>query len=295
MRHEQVTEQLSDYIEGALDSAMAAAVENHLRECDACRAEETSLRAVFRALDNPAMNIAPPPMFHADVMRRIRLQQGGAADKRGFLERIGWAWTAAGSLAAAAVLALAVVTVGPLSHGMKGGLAPSLPGMQTPTTIAVEAPEAPARAGGSVSLGIAAPAGGAWTRTVDVSSGLDVQSPADGASLALAVHPDAAGTVQEALIRFQGKRDGSTQARMVFIPVQTGGRADATVNWRPQPGATLQTVLETAARAYAVTVTAPESALNTPVSLQLDNADAVTALQAICRASGLRYTLHHGA
>jgi hypothetical protein len=296
MRHEQVQDYLSAYIEGSLDSAIAAAIENHVRECDTCAREETTVRAVFRALDDPALYIAPPPMFHADVMRRVRLQQSGAAtDKRGFLERIGWVWAAAGSAVAVAVVAVTAVTVGPLNSGTRGGLAPAVRSMQPLAHLALDTGGAEPRAGEDLRIRVFPPAGNFWTREVSTSSGLSAKNGSENrATVTLTVQPSATGTVQEALVRFRNNRDGTTMGRMVFLPVATNGAADARESWNTRPEATLQSVLEDVARVYDVTLTAPGEVLNAPVTLRLDNADAVTTLQALCRATGLHYDFRHG-
>lgn len=60
--HEQSSEALSAYLDGALDSAERDAVERRLATCDACRAELADLRRV-RALLRALPEVTPPRSF----------------------------------------------------------------------------------------------------------------------------------------------------------------------------------------------------------------------------------------
>jgi anti-sigma factor RsiW len=64
-------EQITGYVDGALDEAARAAVEAHLADCAACREQveaERALRARLRAL----APLEPRPALPADVRRRLR-------------------------------------------------------------------------------------------------------------------------------------------------------------------------------------------------------------------------------
>lgn len=293
MRHEDVRNHLSDYIEGRLDSALAAAIENHLRECDGCRREETSLRAVFRILDDPALNVQPPPMFHADAMRKVRLAAKSGADRRGFWERLGWPRAVAAGAASLAILAALVLTVGPVGEGTHAGYTPEIRTAVTQTPVSVEV-AGPVRTGEKFAIRFS---GASDTRMdVRMSKGFDsgnwVRGAWDGHEMPLAFLPSAAGTVQDISFRLSGA--GKDVALTVYIPVETGGTPRATPDWQPRPGETLRTALQAAARAYGVPIAAPDAALNTPVGVNSADANAATAIPAIARAAGLHAVDHNG-
>ncbi|MCH2187550.1 zf-HC2 domain-containing protein, partial [Myxococcota bacterium] len=87
MRHIDVQNSLTDYLEGELDLEFRAKVDEHLDACDACSDELQDLRhAVFllRRLPTPE----PPPTLVSDVMRRI--EDGEAAP--GFASYFRRAW-----------------------------------------------------------------------------------------------------------------------------------------------------------------------------------------------------------
>lgn len=294
MRHEDVRNHLSDYIEGLLDSALAAAIENHLRECEPCRREDTSLRRVFRALEDPTLNVTPPPMFHADAMRRVRLAAQGGADRRGWLERLGWPRAAAAAVGAVAILAAIVISVGPLQHGVNAGFTPEI------RSVAVQSPMSAEVIGHigigqafSISLsGVPENASPIYEPSAGFDRGKWMQSAWDGHEIRFAFLPSAAGTVQD--VMFYTRNPRPSAALVVFIPVQTGGSAASTVNWRPRPGDTLRSAIQTAARVYGVSISVPESALNVSVHPDLQDANAATALPAIAAAAGLTATEKNG-
>ena len=68
------SEQVTGYVDGALDDATRVQIEAHLAECDLCRKQaefERGLRARLRRLPGPE----PRPGFEAELRRRIRLQR----------------------------------------------------------------------------------------------------------------------------------------------------------------------------------------------------------------------------
>ena len=78
-------EQLNLYLDGELEAAQGAAVQAHLADCDTCRAELASLRALFAALDalqpeSLAIDLAPL------VLRRQATERERAPARR----RMGW-------------------------------------------------------------------------------------------------------------------------------------------------------------------------------------------------------------
>lgn len=71
MEHSRVRELLSDYLDGELEQELAGQLENHLKECEACRFE-------FRALEKTMAAVArlepvrAPDDFAAKVHLRLR-------------------------------------------------------------------------------------------------------------------------------------------------------------------------------------------------------------------------------
>ncbi len=67
-------ERLQDYVDGRLPLADSAQVESHLRECDACTAELSALRALLARVASLPREIEPPrdllPALHERLERR---------------------------------------------------------------------------------------------------------------------------------------------------------------------------------------------------------------------------------
>ncbi len=109
MRH--VREDLTAFLDGALDPAPRSEVEAHLAACAACRAERDRLAAVLLALRALPAPPAPSPAFEARFWARLARQ----ADRpRGVMARLAalrWrvVGPVAGAAAAAAVAAVVVV------------------------------------------------------------------------------------------------------------------------------------------------------------------------------------------
>ena len=68
-----VSELLSSYLDDELEPEVCDLVENHLRSCDACRAELEELRQVKLALKS-LPELEPPPSLHSRVMDAVRDQ-----------------------------------------------------------------------------------------------------------------------------------------------------------------------------------------------------------------------------
>ncbi len=68
-----VSELLSSYLDDELEPEVCNLVENHLRSCDACRAELEELRQVKLALKS-LPELEPPPSLHSRVMDAVRDQ-----------------------------------------------------------------------------------------------------------------------------------------------------------------------------------------------------------------------------
>ncbi|CCO08535.1 zf-HC2 domain-containing protein [Desulforamulus hydrothermalis] len=70
MRCQDALEMLSPYLDGALDPAEQAAVQDHLAGCPSCRAEWEELRSCLSLLQE-LPEIAPPAGFRAGLMEKI--------------------------------------------------------------------------------------------------------------------------------------------------------------------------------------------------------------------------------
>ena len=64
--HETIRDQLSDYVDNSLPEADKTRVDEHLRSCRACRAQERTLRATVRVLSELPRAQAP-----SDAKRRL--------------------------------------------------------------------------------------------------------------------------------------------------------------------------------------------------------------------------------
>ena len=112
--------------DGELDERERRALERHLAECGACRAEQVSLEGVLAALDALAPAREVPARLEADVFRQVRgLAAEGAG---GGWELPQWLRRGVPAIAATAVVASAVVGMRPSQVGM--------PGARTPVTVA---------------------------------------------------------------------------------------------------------------------------------------------------------------
>lgn len=107
--HEQSSEALSAYLDGALDSAERDAVELRLATCDACRAELADLRRV-RALLRALTEVTPPRSFTLPATttppRRADAPRPGQ----------GWARAAQWMGGLAAVIGVGLMLAGGLMH-----------------------------------------------------------------------------------------------------------------------------------------------------------------------------------
>lgn len=122
-KNKQGTETLLDYCAGTLEPERAAAVENHARECAACRtliAEQTNLWKALEEMEAPEISAD----FDARLYARIASEQARPA-WRAWWDRMSlsglslpghrWAPLVAG-LAATAILAVGLVVNTPLFH-----------------------------------------------------------------------------------------------------------------------------------------------------------------------------------
>lgn len=116
MNCQVVLEMLSPYLDGVLDPAEQAAVEEHITRCPSCRVELEELRACVNLLQD-LPEIVPPADFHAGLMEKIdRLPAATPApEPKGWANRVngvthkGWYRTAA--VAAVMVMTLGLTTM----------------------------------------------------------------------------------------------------------------------------------------------------------------------------------------
>lgn len=128
-------ERLDDYVDGLLDAGDAAGVEQHLRECDGCRAFVRRSRSLMTELRSLPSEVTPP----RDL--RPRPPIGAAGSDRGAPGGRAWRPKLAAAAVVLAILGTAVVvvvqgpggresgrvsTVGPAPVSPAGGLASRL-------------------------------------------------------------------------------------------------------------------------------------------------------------------------
>jgi anti-sigma factor RsiW len=106
VKHAQ--DDLTAYLDGALDPGARAQVEAHLAGCAACRAERDRLAATLALLGRLPPAPAPSPSFEARFEARLAAARAERRERRALLDGLRWRWLAPG-LAAAAMAATAVV------------------------------------------------------------------------------------------------------------------------------------------------------------------------------------------
>ncbi|HEV2764529.1 MAG TPA: anti-sigma factor [Pyrinomonadaceae bacterium] len=83
MEHETYREMLSEAALGALGPEDERALEAHLRECDACRAERDELRDVAALLAHTVAPVAPPAELRSRILDRIKTSPAPGATETG--------------------------------------------------------------------------------------------------------------------------------------------------------------------------------------------------------------------
>jgi len=78
MTHEEILELLDDYVGGELAPRQERDVRRHLMQCDDCRAEETSLRALLDEAAALPEEIAPPRDLWQDIAPRLQARSAPA-------------------------------------------------------------------------------------------------------------------------------------------------------------------------------------------------------------------------
>ena len=80
MMHEEYKEMLAEHALGALNAGDASALESHLAECAACRAELAEWRDTTAALAYSAPRVEPSPALRSRLLENIRAQQSKPTD-----------------------------------------------------------------------------------------------------------------------------------------------------------------------------------------------------------------------
>jgi anti-sigma factor RsiW len=93
-------------MDGALSGAERAAVEAHLRDCAACRAEAAAMRRMRAALSTAPQTAPVPPGLEQATLRRVRAALVGDEDGMGGRAWMRGVWWMSAPLAATVVLAL---------------------------------------------------------------------------------------------------------------------------------------------------------------------------------------------
>lgn len=271
MQHEQVAENLSAYVEGSLSPAMAAAIENHLRECADCFIEATALRRVYELLDSPAAVVEPPSTFHADTMRRIRVAQREraiAAPRIPFWRRPILAGF--GAVTAALVLLAVYNNIPSGLDGSRAGY--TIPVKETVITLTYGGGQSrqvrldASRLGNpSAGLAVASVVNGVSSQPMGAGSGRIVVSPAaPGDVVEVTLAPVASGAAAE------------PRGWTVFIP-----SADAPAASPMLETPTVREALAAVSRANAVPIVAPSAALARAAQPLSTNTPAAFALAEI--------------
>jgi anti-sigma factor RsiW len=142
MTHEEILELLDDYVGGEMAPRQERDVRRHLMQCDDCRAEETSLRALLDEAAALPEAIAPPRDLWQDIAPRLQARgaAGPVPERVEEVRTIGprpmrplpWWMLAAASIAL-------VVTTSFLTMRFSGA------GRETPATLATQSAQPPAR------------------------------------------------------------------------------------------------------------------------------------------------------
>ncbi|HEY3266445.1 MAG TPA: zf-HC2 domain-containing protein [Armatimonadota bacterium] len=302
MRHEEVIENLSDYVEDSLEPGMKAAVDNHIRGCAECYREAASLREMMVALSETPLLVEPPGRFHDDVMRRVRLtERAHQKTPAGLWERIGWGWRSAGLAGAAVALAVVVWGVGPLHSGAPAGFVsgPSIQQAAPSANLTVSAPVL--AAGQDAVVRVTLPTSFTGQLVAQTSEGLSLPSSTElsnglgrqlwqGAAtgpVLVTVRPSTAGQLETLSLRLISASDSSETARMdVFLPVQTSTEGARALR---STGST-RDVAAAIALTFGVSVAADAADLDAPGAVSVQASNASEALQSLAAQRALRLT-----
>ncbi len=120
--HDEITGLLDDFVGGELDERGRRAVQSHLDECDDCRAEVDTLRALLDEARFLPRTLAPSRDLWAGIESRLE-PKGGATVIDIATRRRGWRppqWMLSAAAAVALVVSTAVVTANVVGRGGPG-------------------------------------------------------------------------------------------------------------------------------------------------------------------------------
>lgn len=316
MRHEQILDHLSEYVEGNLDAAMSAAVELHTKNCADCYRELMLMRQVYEELGNPGLMKEPPGRFHDDVMRKVRLYNQGTAADQGFFSKFRWGWalsSAAGIVAVALALSL---TSPPQKSVTPAGISvdrnrPSTPASTTEKASLLVGRSGSQNATGRYTIAIRPDQPGQWRLTARTSQGISLENTLplgnDGDRLLwqgeasgnrdtfiiLQAKSAGAGSVSEVLVELeQTDQTGKTQRLVIAPPTDRVEGPRGSLPLRPDDNA--RSTARVISSTYGVTIVAPVNVLDRSVTVSVNPGSAERAVGELAESLGLKYTNYRG-
>jgi len=138
--HERWSEELAAYMLGALEPAELAAFEQHLEDCDRCRAEARWLAPALQAVPESVERVELPAGLRTRLMAEVQAEAehhvGGARSGGGWRRRLGDLWRGEGRRGlrpaiGLAALALVVAAIAGYVVGNGGSTSPNGGGQLT--------------------------------------------------------------------------------------------------------------------------------------------------------------------
>jgi anti-sigma factor RsiW len=107
----KVRKRLAEYAVGGLRGRTRARIEEHVRDCAACKAELVALERTGGLLDSLSLEEAPAETWAA-VQREMR-----GTERVPVARRLRWAWGTAAGVVALAALVVGAFVLGPMGPG----------------------------------------------------------------------------------------------------------------------------------------------------------------------------------
>ena len=133
-KHEQLRDDISAWVIGALEPAESAALEEHIRGCESCARQVRWLQPATAALLESVEPMEPPPQLRERVMSEVRADAARHEKSRGRERGSFWDFLLRPATALAAVGLIAVGIGGYLVID-DGEQAPDSPPVEAPTPI----------------------------------------------------------------------------------------------------------------------------------------------------------------
>jgi anti-sigma-K factor RskA len=115
--HEERRDELAAYLLGSLDPGEAAALEQHLAGCEACRTELDWLRPAARLLPETVDRVEPPPELRARIMGEVEAD----AEPKPARSRFAWKGRALVLRPAAGLAVLALLVAAIAGYAIRDG------------------------------------------------------------------------------------------------------------------------------------------------------------------------------